>query len=129
MDLRAELTSFFDEFVDAFRAFDGRLIARRYAAPYMAMHADESGQVFATREEIGAYFQRVVDAYREQGCRSCRYGDLDATPLGERSALATVTWDLLLESGAVLSSWRESYNLVRTANGLRIFASVDHVST
>lgn len=127
-DLRHEVTVFFDEFVTAFGRFDGNIIAGRYLAPYLAMHVDGSTGLFAKHEEIGSYFQRIVDSYHQQGCRSCRYADLEVFPLGERCAVASVTWELLREDGSVLSAWRESYNLSRTADGLRIFASVDHTS-
>ena len=127
-DPHREARAFFEEFVIAFREFDGNLIAARYAAPYMAMHMDGSTDLFVKHEEIGQYFQRVVDSYRQQGCRLCRYKDLEVLPLGELCSLATVTWELLTESSTVLSTWRESYNLVRTADWLRVFASVDHAN-
>ena len=125
-DLRREAIEFFDRFVAAFREFDGERIAQRYVAPYQAMHTDGSIRSFAEQREIGAYFQRVVDEYHAQGCRSCRYLDLELLPLGSRGALATVTWQLLDGQGGVLRSWRESYGLSRAEVGLRIFVSVDH---
>lgn len=124
--LRSEAIAFFDEFVTALQTFDGAFIARRYVAPFLAMHSDGSAGLFVETEEIGRYFQGVVGSYHQQGCRSCRYTNLEVVPLGERCALSTVTWELLREDGSVLIAWRESYNLLRGADGLRIFASVDH---
>jgi hypothetical protein len=111
----------------AFASFDGKEIARRYQSPYLALHADGKADCFHSAAEIAAYFQRVVDDYHRDGCRSCRYRDLEVVPLGRRSALATVTWDLLREDGTPLTSWRESYNLTRMGDSLRVVASVDHV--
>lgn len=128
MSLWSEMASFFDGFVAAFGSFDGDRIAGRYQPPYLALHVDGSRQVFADQAEVGRYFQRVVDDYHGKGCRSCRYGDLDAFAIGSRSALATVTWDLLREDGSVIGSWRESYGLTRTDGGWRIFSSVDHAA-
>lgn len=124
--LQGEVAAFFDAFVEAFHSFDGQRIARRYLAPYSALHAGGSVECFSTQAEIAAYFQKVVDGYRSQGCRSCRYGVLEVVSMGRTCVLGTVTWDLLLEDGRVLQSWRESYNLARTAEGLRVFATVDH---
>lgn len=130
---REAATAFFDDFVAAFSHFDGPLIARRYSAPYVALQADGSVQCFAEHAAIGQYFQSVVDAYHQQGVRSCRYCDLEIVPLGTQGALATVTWELLDENGEIHTAWRESYNLAHTAGdqepatGWRIFASVDHV--
>ena len=125
-DLERAARWFFDEFVAAFASFDGSVIARRYQSPYLALHADGSIDCFDTPAQIAAYFQKVVDDYHREGCRSCRYRDLEVMPLGSRSALATVTWDLLREDGAPVTSWRESYNLTRVGDSLRVVASVDH---
>lgn len=128
LDLRSEAITFFDAFAAAFLSFKGSHIAERYVVPYLALQTDGSIQCFAEHADVGQYFQSVVDAYYAQGCRSCRYKDLEVLPLGNQCALGTVTWDLLREDGSVLTSWRESYNLLRAPDGLRIFASVDHVA-
>jgi hypothetical protein len=47
--------------------------------------------------------------------------------MGRRGVLATVTWDLLRDDGAVLVRWRQSYCLSRFGDdGLRAFASATH---
>jgi hypothetical protein len=125
--LRVEAANFFDAFVSAFESFDGDEIARRYAAPYVSLHGDGSLECFETPVFISAYFQRVLDDYRQKGCRSCRFSNLDVAPLGHQCVLATVSWELLDEGEKVLSSWRESYCLRRINGVLEVFASVDHV--
>lgn len=126
IDLQSGTAKFFDDFVEAFGRFDGDLIAARYAAPYLAMQADCSTRLFVENQEISRYFQSVVDSYHQQGCRSCRYSNLEVVALGYFCSLATMTWELLTAEDNVLSEWRESYSLMRVAEGLRIFASVDH---
>ncbi|MEY4561704.1 MAG: hypothetical protein RLZZ618_981 [Pseudomonadota bacterium] len=126
--LHHEAASFFDDFVAAFEKFDGALIARRYVAPYMAVHVDRPTGLFVEHDDIGRYFQDIVDNYHQQGCRSCRYMDLEAAALGRDGMVATVSWDLLREDGSVLSHWRESYTLHRAGGKWRIFASVDHAA-
>lgn len=128
LTIRRAASSFFDEFVVAFRTFDGSEIARRYQVPYLALHANGTIDCFAAQADLGNYFQDVVDGYYRNGCRSCRYRDLEVVALGTQSALATVTWDLLKEDGKVLTSWRESYTLTRVGESLRVIASVDHVA-
>ncbi|QCI68598.1 hypothetical protein [Phreatobacter stygius] len=127
-ELDREAAAFFDAFVVAFQSFRGSEIARRYVAPYVALHDDGSRECFGSDIEIAQYFQRVVSVYHDQGCRSCRYHDLAVAPLGGQSALASVTWELLSGEGVVMSSWRESYNLCRIDGRFRVFASVDHVT-
>jgi hypothetical protein len=124
--LEPELTEFFGEFVTAFSTFDGDVIARRYAVPYLAIAADGSARVYADRSAVASYFQEVVDQYRTRGVRSCRFRDLQFMPIGARFVLAAVTWDLVLQDGTVQSTWRESYNIHRAPSGLMIQASTDH---
>ena len=125
--LAGAAAEFFDSFVAAFQSFDGARIAALYLVPSVALQADGSLGCLTSQSELARYFQAVVDGYRAQGFRACRYRDLAVTAIGARSALATVTWDLLRNDGEVLKSWRESYNLHRTDPGpWRIFASADH---
>ena len=126
LELRTSTQKFFDEFVAAFGSFDGDMVALRYLAPYLAFHSDGSAEVFLLRADTAAYFQKILDTYREKGCRSCRYKDLDIFPLGQNCVVATVTWELLGEDSAVLEVWRESYNLSRAADRYMVFTSTDH---
>lgn len=125
--LPAEVAAFFDAFVQAFPSFDGKVIAERYAAPYLALNGEGVLTLLPTQADIANYFQTVLDNYLAQGCRSCRYLALEVLALGSQSAMGTVTWEMLDQDGKVLSSWRESYNFMRTGDGWRIFASTDHV--
>jgi hypothetical protein len=54
--------------------------------------------------------------------------DVVAVSIGERSALATVTWKNLRPDGSVARQWRQSYNVVRFAEGWRILATTFHLS-
>ncbi|HEY1225969.1 MAG TPA: hypothetical protein VGF26_01485 [Ramlibacter sp.] len=121
-----EIRQFFDRFVQAFARFDGELVASRYVAPYMATRADGSARVLCSPAEIAAYFQGVLDDYRNLGCTGCRYEALQSQALGADVAMATVTWFLDKEAGKVISSWRETYTLVRVEGHLKVRASVDH---
>lgn len=48
---------FFDEFVEAFAAFDGVLVAQRYLSPYLAFGGPDAARVFVSPGEIAAYFR------------------------------------------------------------------------
>ncbi len=124
--LQAEASAFFDAFVAAFRSFDGNTVAQRYAAPCLALDAQGAPRLLLTQADTACYFQTVLDGYLAQGCRSCRYCELETHHIGRQSATCTVTWELLDQQGEVLTRWRESYHLMRTDKEWRIFASVDH---
>lgn len=124
----SEVQVFYEAFVNAFALFDGHLIAERYMAPYLSADAKGALRLFSSLGQIGEYFDDIVKGYRDQGCRSCRFTHLSLTAMGQNSALAAVSWELLTEDAQIISCWRESYNLTRTPDGLRIFASVDHAT-
>jgi hypothetical protein len=117
---------FFDDFVAAFSSLDGTLIAQRYQAPYVSANATGELRVFADQGAIAEYFCTVLAGYRQQGCTACSYDHLQIVPMGANAALATVCWRLFNHAGQQLGCWTESYNLLRLAQGLRIFASTDH---
>jgi hypothetical protein len=125
--LRDEIAGFFEDFVEAFGSFSGARIATRYCVPGVALRGDGSLRVLGSREEVERFFQAAVDSYRREGCRGIRFKDLDVVPMGGRSGLGTVTWELLREDGTVLRHWRQSYNLVRVETGWQIFASTYHL--
>jgi hypothetical protein len=114
--------------LESISSFDGKTVSARYAVPYLALNGAGALTLLPTREEIARYFQTVLDNYFAQGCRSCRYLELEVLAVGSQSASGTVTWELLDQHGKVLSSWRESYNFMRTEHGLQIFVSTDHAS-
>lgn len=110
-DPRWVARAFFTAFDEAFPTFDGDVIARRYAEPYLACRADGSAEVFTDRAATGRYFAGLLADYRDMGVRTCTHRDLEVVDLGARHLLATVTWDLLDGDGAVVVTWRESYVL------------------
>ncbi len=120
---------FFDEFDAAFVTFDGDVIARRYAEPYLACRADGSSETFHSCAAIGRYFDHIVKGYYQIGVRSCTHRDVEITDVGERHTLATVTWELRDDAGATVITWRESYLLVDEADKLCVRTSIDFPGT
>jgi len=127
-DLCDAAATFFTEFDAAFALFDGGVIATRYAAPYLAVRADGTSEVFSSEAAIARYFQGILDEYHRKGCRSCRHKALEAVPVGSAAVFATVTWELLSGDGGIVTTWRESYSLVRSRGGLKACASMDHAT-
>lgn len=125
-DLHHQIRQFFDDFVVAFATFDGFFVAQRYAEPCISLDAQGALRSFHSGQEIAGYFQSVLTTYHGEGCRSCRYSDLEVVSMGALSVLATVSWELLRSDGSVVSGWRESYNLLHSDQGWRVFASTDH---
>lgn len=121
-----DIKKFFDCFVEDFSSFDGDLIASRYLAPYTAVSRDGDLWLCSTPFELVEYFQSLLDRHSSQGVVRCTYEDLQFSSVGNRCFMASVTWSMISDSGEVISKWRESYNLINTQNGLKIYTSIDH---
>lgn len=118
-----EISSFFARFVEAFATFDGRIVARLFVAPGVALKRDGTLQGFARQGEVEAYYQAALNHYRASGCRSCRYSDLNTDFLNDTTVMATASWDLLQEDGSVISHWRQAYFMSRLGGEWRVFGS------
>jgi hypothetical protein len=121
------VAGFVNAFVDAFGTFSGARVAALYPAPSVALRGDGSIAHVPTREEIARFFQAALDGYHRDGCRTARFKGLDVVPMGSRSALGRVTWELLGGDGRIVRQWRQSYNLVRIEQSWQVFASTAHL--
>jgi hypothetical protein len=126
--LEVEISAFLNRYNETFATFDGNQIAALYCIPTVTMRGDGSIHGFQSREEIARFFQGVADTYQGEGSTSGTMHDLEVIPIGERSALATVTWKNLRPDGSVARQWRQSYNVVRFAEGWRILTATFHLS-
>ncbi len=126
--LNAEIRAFFDKYNEAFASRDGKVIATCYHAPMLTMRGDGSIHCLASEGEVARFFQGVVDGYAKEGSGGPgRLSNLEVTPLGGRSVLATMQWDMLSADGSAIKSWCQSYNLVRDGREWRILVSTFHV--
>jgi hypothetical protein len=119
---------FFDRFVVAFATFDPAVIADLFATPGVALRRDGSLVALTTRDDVIRYYRAATEGYHRNGCRSCRWADLQVTASGRSSMLAAVTWDLLHEDGSIMTTWRQSYYLRESDAGLTAFASASHAN-
>lgn len=120
--------AFFEAFCAAFATFDGEAVARLYHVPHVALRGDGSVHCIQAAEDVARFFQDALDRYHEQGCRRCRFRDLHVVSIGERSVLATVTWELLDAGDAMRLSWRQSYNLIDVKGPWQVLTSTEHLS-
>ena len=91
------------------------------------MRGDGSIHSLQSREELARFFQGVADNYQKDGYAGGRFDELQVSPIGGRSALATMDWQMLRRDGSLIREWRQSYNLVREGSGWQILVSTFHV--
>lgn len=102
--------------------------ASLYHAPSVTLRADGSIHCFQSREEIDRFFKGVAQTYHKEGTRRWNIQDLDVVPLGGRSALISLDWEMLREDGSLIRRWRQSYNVVRIDGKLHVLTSTFHIA-
>jgi len=127
-DLTSEVRAFFETYKDAFDSIDGQRIAALYHIPTVTMRGDGSIHSLRSVEELARFFQGVADSYQKDGYAGGRFEDLQVSPIGGRSALATMDWEMMRRDGSLIRKWRQSYNVVREGSGWRILVSTFHVA-
>lgn len=123
---RDAIEAFFDRFVDAFATFDAREVAELFATPAIAFRKDGTLVLLATKGDVIRYYGAALEGYRQSGCTSCVWGDLQTMPMGALSVATAVSWRLLRSDGSVAAAWRQTYSLAITDDGLKNFAAVTH---
>jgi ketosteroid isomerase-like protein len=118
--------TFLESYNKAFASIDGARIAALYHSPCVTMRGDGSIHRL-TSDDLAAYLQNVADTYHREGYRDGRFKIVLVVPIGGRSALVTVDWELLRGDGSVIRGWRQSYNLVRVKAAWQILVSTFHV--
>ena len=126
-DLTSDVRAFFENYKDAFDSIDGQRIAALYHIPTVTMRGDGSIHSFQSLEELARFFQGVADNYQKDGYAGGRFEGLQVSPIGGRSVLATMDWEMLRRDGSLIRRWRQSYNLVRVGSGWQILVSTFHV--
>ena len=126
-ELTSDVRAFLDDYNEAFASIDGDRIAALYHLPTVTMRGDGSIHCFQSRAELASFFQGVADTYQRDGYAGGRFDDLQVSPIGGRSALATLNWKMARGDGSLIREWRQSYNLVRVIPGWRILVSTFHL--
>jgi hypothetical protein len=125
--LEDEVRGFLESYNKAFASIDGTRIAALYHSPCVTLRGDGSIHCL-TSHDVGPFFQGVAETYYREGYRNGRFKILQVVPIGGRSALVTVDWELLRENGSLIRGWRQSYNLVRVQATWQILVSTFHVN-
>lgn len=106
-------------YASAFDTLDPDRIMAFYDVPATIVDS-ESTVVFASRDDIRANMQRLVDSYRSLGFRAAEPSDIRVDHVGDDLYQADVEWALHTDSSRVVFSTR--YWIVDRPHGLRIAA-------
>ena len=124
----AEVGRFLGAYIEAFLSNDGARIAGMYNTPSVTVRADGSVHAFQTIDELQSFFQGLADTYSKAGSKKWKYTNLSIEPVGARSAIATLDWEMQREDGSIIRGWRQTYNFILADGRARILASTFHLS-
>jgi len=125
--LTDEVRAFFEEYNNAFASIDGKRIAELYHMPTVTMRGDGSIHCLQSRQDLSQFFQGVADSYYKDGYRSGTIANFKIVPIGRRSALATMDWEMWRGDGSLIRMWRQSYNVVQVDDRWQILVSTFHL--
>jgi hypothetical protein len=126
--LTDQISKFFEDYHRTFNGADGASIAMFYHVPSVTLRGDGSTHCFRSREELASFFQGVAEGYNREGnAGGGGFYNLAVQPIGGRSALATMDWQLMRADGSLFRQWRQSYNLLRADGRWQIFVATFHV--
>lgn len=122
----AAIERFFETYAERYMAFDADAIAAMYEAPFLAVREGRPIHL-GDREAVREHLVALMDAYRNAGAARAAIADLQVTPLGKTSLIATVRWNALAEDGRLLRDFTTSYQLLRDdPGGWRILSYTYH---
>jgi len=126
--LSNETGKFLNDYVRHWYAGDWIAVAALYHVPCITMRGDGSVHCFQSSKELQEFFQGVGAEYDKEGnLGPGRYHSLTTQPIGARSLLATLTWQIVQKEGSIIREWCQSYNLVRIDGRLQILAATLHL--
>ncbi len=128
---RDEVLDFFQRYRAAFDALDGDAVADLWHVPcaIASSHAgDAHGGVTWWHDDapMRANMRSLCDVYRSSGYARATFELLAITPLGPHHAFADVAWALRRADGSLLQAFRTGYQLIRSAQGLRVLLCIAH---
>ena len=121
---RDEALAFFERYRAAFEQLDGDAVAALWHTPSaIADSRDGRGRVEVWTDDapMRANMHALCAAYREAGFASTDFELLDALSFGANHALAHLQWQIWRADGSLLQRFRTAYQLLRGADGWRVF--------
>jgi hypothetical protein len=132
---RDEVLDFFDRYRAAFDTLDGDAVADLWHVPcaIAGVHASAAhGQTTWWHEDapMRDNMRALCAVYRNSGYARASFELRSLTPMGPHHAFADVAWVLHRSddhpAGALLQAFRTGYQLIRSAQGLRVMMCVAH---
>jgi hypothetical protein len=128
---RDEVTSFFDRYRAAFDTLDGNAVADLWHVPcaIASTHAEDAHAGVTWWHDDAPMRQNMralCEVYRNSGYARATFELRHFTPMGPHHAFADVAWALHRADHSLLQAFRTGYQLMRSAQGLRVLMCIAH---
>ena len=126
-----ETQAFFEAYRDAFNRFDGQAVADLWHTPCGITDsgaADGTARLTWWPDDAPKRANHIAlcDVYRGQDDGSADFDLEQHLPMGPNHAFAHLHWTLKRSNGSLLQRFHTGYQLLRTAQGLRVLLAVAH---
>jgi hypothetical protein len=125
---KQEVVAFFERYGAEFDQRNWAEFVALYHEPSLTVRGDGTVKYFQSRAEAKQFFENVANAWCGEGYHRFAMGNFDVAPIGRRSVLATLDWDLLREDGSLIRRWRQSYQLIQVQQNWLVLASTFHAA-
>jgi ketosteroid isomerase-like protein len=122
----SDVVAFFERYGAEFDRRNWSEYTSFFHEPCLSVRGDGSVKYFQTRAEVRQFFEAVADTWRGEGYIRFAFSDLEVTPIGSRSLLATLNWQMLRQDGTAVRTWRQSYQLIRVEPKWQVLISTYH---
>jgi len=108
--LEVQGQAFMAQYSEAFDTWRGFSDRRASSCPARAPALRRSTHCFTSRDGIAQFFHKGAATCAAEGRCGGRFWNPEVTPIGRRSRLATVDWEMVGAQLDVIRPWRQSYN-------------------
>ncbi|MFL0800518.1 MAG: nuclear transport factor 2 family protein [Agarilytica sp.] len=117
---------FFQIYNETFDSGDMEAFSKLFNEPFLSVRPDGSVESMTTNNLAKDFFTKVLALWKNEGYKYFATKDYDVTPIGNKSMLVTLTWELLDKNRALIREWRQSYNLLDRNGEWKVITSTFH---
>ena len=123
-----EAKRFFDGYNTIFDSGDMDAFSNLFTEPFISGRADGTLESMPTHEMAKDFFSKALNKWNIEGYQYFTTKDYEVIPMGQKSMLVSLTWEMLNESRILIREWRQSYNLIKVDNHWKVITSTFHIN-
>jgi hypothetical protein len=121
-----EMHDFFERYQRLFDQQDWPAFAALFHEPALSVRGDGTVMAIPNHLEGAHLYAQVAQAWRAEGYARFDMQNFEVTEMGKDSRLVTFDWLMMRGDGSCIRRWRQSYQLIRGAQGWRVLSSTFH---